>query len=91
MSDTATQNEEKSETKAAKNYALVLWNDDVNTIDDVVDAIVDICAYDPIQAEQCATMAHYKGKYAMLSGEAFAALYKMKRQFDHRQINTTIE
>lgn len=91
MSDTATQKKTKQESKASDKQSLILWNDDVNDIDDIIDAIMDICSYDVIQAEQCATIAHYKGKCALVCNEPFNKLYMMKRQFDRCQINTTIE
>lgn len=41
---------------------LVLFNDDVNTFDHVIDCLVKICDHKPEQAEQCAYIVHYKGK-----------------------------
>lgn len=41
---------------------LVLYNDDVNTFDHVIECLVDICKHEPTQAEQCAMLVHYKGK-----------------------------
>ena len=47
---------------------LVLFNDDVNTFDDVIESLVDVCQHDPMQAENCALIAHYKGKCHVKSG-----------------------
>jgi ATP-dependent Clp protease adaptor protein ClpS len=41
---------------------LILYNDDVNTFDHVIDCLVRICKHDELQAEQCATLVHFKGK-----------------------------
>lgn len=41
---------------------LILFNDDVNTFDHVIDCLVDICEHKLEQAEQCAYIVHYKGK-----------------------------
>lgn len=91
MSDTATKTKEVQSTKATDLHTLVLWNDDVNSFDDVIDALIDICEHNEFQAEQCATLAHYKGKCRVKSGEPFSTLAKLKRLFDSRQINTSIE
>ena len=47
---------------------IVLFNDDVNTFDHVIDTLVDVCQHDPLQAEQCAFIVHYKGKCEVKSG-----------------------
>lgn len=47
---------------------LILHNDDVNTFDDVIDALVEICNHHPFQAEQCATLTHYKGQCEIMTG-----------------------
>ncbi len=91
MSDTLTQKKEKQSNKLSTTFTLVLWNDDTNAFDDVIDALVDICEHDDLQAEQCATIAHYKGKCGVKSEEPFDKLLPLKRLFDTRQINTTIE
>lgn len=51
-----------------KEYEIVLYNDDVNTFDFVIDALMDVCDHDPIQAEQCTMLVHYKGKCAVKTG-----------------------
>ena len=47
---------------------LILFNDDVNTFDFVIETLIDVCGHDPHQAEQCAMVAHYNGKCAVKSG-----------------------
>jgi ATP-dependent Clp protease adaptor protein ClpS len=49
-------------------FDLVLFNDDVNTFDFVIDCLVDVCRHEPLQAEQCALIAHLKGKCTVKSG-----------------------
>ncbi|MDO6738506.1 ATP-dependent Clp protease adaptor ClpS [Wenyingzhuangia sp. 2_MG-2023] len=51
-----------------KEYEIVLYNDDVNTFEYVIDALIDVCDHDPIQAEQCTMLVHYKGKCAVKTG-----------------------
>jgi ATP-dependent Clp protease adaptor protein ClpS len=49
-------------------YTIMLYNDDVNTFDHVIDCLVQYCDQDPIQAEQCSLIVHYKGKCAVMHG-----------------------
>lgn len=48
---------------------LVLYNDDVNTFDFVIDSLISVCGHDSMQAEQCTLIVHYKGKCAVKQGE----------------------
>ena len=48
---------------------LVVFNDDVNTFDHVIQALIDVCDHTPEQAEQCTIMVHYKGQCAVKSGD----------------------
>lgn len=50
-------------------YEIVLFNDDVNTFDHVIDSLVEICDHTLEQAEQCALLVHYKGKCIVKTGE----------------------
>ncbi|CAM3089377.1 ATP-dependent Clp protease adaptor ClpS [Kaistella daneshvariae] len=49
-------------------YKLVLWNDDVNTFDYVIEALIEICEHTLEQAEQCTILVHYKGKCTVKTG-----------------------
>ena len=53
---------------------LVLHNDDINTFDYVMNTLVEVCNHSLTQAEQCATITHYKGKCEVRTG----ALKEMK-------------
>lgn len=57
------------ETVVTDTYSIMLYNDDVNSFDWVIQSLVDICEHTPTQAEQCAVIVHYKGKYVVKSGE----------------------
>ena len=50
-------------------HEIVLYNDDVNTFDFVIDSLIKVCAHSPIQAEQCTFLVHFKGKCSVKSGE----------------------
>tara|TARA_R110002072_G_scaffold236749_4_gene394312 strand:+ start:2079 stop:2354 length:276 start_codon:yes stop_codon:yes gene_type:complete len=55
-------------TDEQKNNEIVLFNDDVNTFDHVIETLVYACEHTPIQAEQCAWIVHYKGKCTVKTG-----------------------
>ena len=40
---------------------IVLFNDEVNTFDHVIDMLIYACDHTPEQAEQCSLLVHYKG------------------------------
>lgn len=49
-------------------FQILLYNDDVNTFDWVIECLVKICKHDELQAEQCAMLVHYKGKAVVKNG-----------------------
>lgn len=51
-----------------EDYELVLYNDDVNTFEHVINCLVKYCKHDLQQAEQCAWIVHTKGKCVVKSG-----------------------
>ena len=69
---------------------LVLHNDDFNTFEWVIDALVEVCKHSYEQAEQCSFIIHHKGKYAVKHGP-FERLKPMKDAITERGINATIE
>jgi|TARA_B110000240_G_C13331198_1_gene381341 ATP-dependent Clp protease adaptor protein ClpS len=57
------------EVKEQKSNILVLFNDDVNTFDFVMNSLVEVCDHDALQAEQAAILVHYKGKCDVKNGD----------------------
>lgn len=47
---------------------LVVYNDDVNTFDHVIQTLIDVCQHDALQAEQCTLLIHYKGQCTVKIG-----------------------
>jgi ATP-dependent Clp protease adaptor protein ClpS len=47
---------------------LVVFNDDFNTFDHVINTLVKVCKHSIEQAEQCAWIIHYKGKCQVKTG-----------------------
>ncbi len=77
-------------TEETTGYNLVLWNDDVNTFEWVIETLVEICGHSSEQAEQCAMLIHYKGKYAVKTG-SYEVLKPQCDAINDRLINATIE
>lgn len=57
-----------TQEEVQKNNEIVLYNDDVNTFDHVIDSLVSACSHSPEQAEQCSLIVHYKGKCTVKTG-----------------------
>lgn len=57
--------EEKKENKL---HEIILYNDDHNTFDHVINTLIAICDHTPEQAEQCSILVHYKGKCTVKTG-----------------------
>jgi ATP-dependent Clp protease adaptor protein ClpS len=51
------------------NNEIIVYNDDVNTFDHVIDTLVRVCDHTPEQAEQCSLIVHYNGKCTVKTGE----------------------
>lgn len=73
-----------------KDHHLVVWNDEVNTFDWVIDTLIEICGHSDTQAEQCALLIHTKGKYSVKVG-SFEKLKPMCDCITDRGIGATIE
>jgi len=56
-------------TEKTEGHRVILFNDHVNSFDYVIDTLVEVCEHDPIQAEQCSNIVHYKGKCDVKSGD----------------------
>src|ERR1700676_5018601 len=71
-------------------YSLVVWNDEVNSFDWVIQTLIEICNHSTEQAEQCAMIIHTQGKYAVKQG-SYDELKPMCDAITHRGIGATIE
>jgi ATP-dependent Clp protease adaptor protein ClpS len=70
--------------------SLIVHNDEFNTFDWVIKALVDVCKHTREQAEQCAYIIHSKGRYAVKHG-MMQKLKPMKDEISDRGIGVTIE
>jgi ATP-dependent Clp protease adaptor protein ClpS len=56
------------EEDTVKQNEIILFNDDVNTFDHVINTLIHACDHTPEQAEQCSIIVHYKGKCTVKTG-----------------------
>jgi ATP-dependent Clp protease adaptor protein ClpS len=71
-------------------YSLLVWNDEVNTFDWVIETLIQICGHSQEQAEQCAMLIHHNGKYAVKK-DSYEKLSPMCDAIKERGIGATIE
>ena len=68
----STREKIQEEVEVLEDYGLnneiVLYNDDVNTFDHVIETLMRVCNHVPEQAEQCSLIIHYVGKCAVKTG-----------------------
>lgn len=57
------------EESVSFNNEIILYNDEVNTFDHVIDTLMKVCEHTAEQAEQCSLIVHYNGKCTVKSGE----------------------
>lgn len=60
--------------KQVNQHEIVLFNDEVNTFEFVIDSLIEVCDHTLEQAEQCTLLVHYKGKCTVKTG----AYYDLK-------------
>ena len=68
---------------------LMVWNDDFNTFDHVINTLVKVCRHDIHQAEQCTYLIHYKGKCSVKKG-IYEELKPMREGITSAGIKATI-
>lgn len=68
---------------------LVVFNDDVNTFDHVIETLIKVCKHTQEQAEQCTWLIHYKGKCTVKSG-SFDFLRPMRQAICEAGIDARI-
>ena len=71
-------------------FNLIMWNDEVNSFEWVIETLIKVCGHTSEQAEQCAYIIHHQGKYAVKQGD-FDTLKPMREAIVDRGINATIE
>lgn len=69
---------------------LILYNDEVNSYDFVIESLIDVCDHEPVQAEQCTFIAHHKGKCDVKKG-TYSSLKPLRDALTQRGLNVVIK
>lgn len=79
----------EDEVVATDLYKLVVFNDDVNTFEWVIETLMNVCSHTPEQAEQCTLIIHYKGKCSVKNG-SWEELVPMRQAICQRGISAEV-
>ncbi len=74
----------------SKTHKVILHNDDVLSFKYVTDCLMEICNHTSVQAEQCAVIAHNKGKVDIASG-SFVEMYEILETLSHVKVEASLE
>ncbi|HQZ76231.1 MAG TPA: ATP-dependent Clp protease adaptor ClpS [Chitinophagaceae bacterium] len=88
--DTLQSEETEVLTLTENTCRLIVWNDEVNTFEWVIETLMEVCGHAHEQAEQCAYIIHFQGKYAVKNGP-YDDLKPQCDAITERGINATIE
>jgi len=69
---------------------LILFNDEINEFNHVVECLMEYCNHSMYQAEQCTHIVHYKGKYSIKSG-AFDELQPIYEALSDNKLTVEIQ
>jgi ATP-dependent Clp protease adaptor protein ClpS len=92
QTDIRTKNWEETDllTSVEEPCNLIVWNDEVNTFQWVIETLMEICGHSYEQAEQCSYIIHFQGKYAVKKG-TYDELKPMCDAITDRAIGATVE
>ncbi len=85
-----TYSQDDTDELLSENNLLVLFNDEHNTFNHVIDTLIELCDHEPLQAEQCALITHFKGKCKVLNGP-FEELKSIHEQMGVRDLTVEIQ
>lgn len=88
--DTITKQYTETDVLTEDPCTLVVWNDEVNTFEWVIDTLMEICGHTHEQAEQCAYIIHFSGKYGVKKG-SYDELKPKCDAITDRGIGATVE
>ena len=73
-----------------KTHKITLYNDDKLSFDYVTACLTQICGHTPLQAEQCAILAHNRGQIDVASG-SFDKMYELLEPLAHVKVEVSLE
>lgn len=82
--------EELNDVIDEQRFSLVVYNDDFNTFEHVINTLIKVCRHAPQQAEQCTWIIHYKGKCCVKKG-GYKELEPMKNAILDAGIDAKIQ
>ena len=90
QNDTRSWEDTELLTDVEEPHSLVVWNDEVNTFEWVIETLIEVCGHTYEQAEQCSYIIHYRGKYAVKQG-SYDELKPLCDAITERGIGATVE
>jgi len=90
MKDKAQFFDANSRNTYKASHSIILYNDSLNTFDHVMTTLSDLLEMDLVQAEQIATLVHYKGSCDIKSGP-FEVMEVYKEILEEKGLTVSIE
>jgi ATP-dependent Clp protease adaptor protein ClpS len=90
MTETLTSPEVELLEQLVDQQDLIVYNDDINSFDHVINALIKICKHEVEQAEQCTWIIHYKGKCSVKRGD-YETLAAMCTALHDKGISAEVE
>ncbi|HWR99217.1 MAG TPA: ATP-dependent Clp protease adaptor ClpS [Prolixibacteraceae bacterium] len=87
--DKSVRDKNKSSDEVGNRKSLILHNDDYHTFNYVIDALIEICNMERVQAIQCTYLVHYKEKCEVKRGSK-KELLPMRRALSAKDLKATI-
>lgn len=88
--DTEVDEEISLDTILDDGNEVVLYNDDHNTFDFVIDTLIDLCEHNEVQAEQCAVLVHFKGQCSVKKGD-YDSMLSISREMNRRGLSSVVK
>jgi len=85
-----TKSSDQIDEQLSDKREIILYNDNVNTFDFVIETLIEVCEHDPITAEQCTLIAHYNGKCPVKSGD-LDDLIPLTKEMTNRGLTVSIK
>lgn len=89
MTETEVKEEIEEKVNTTNSKDLIIYNDDYNTFDHVIESLIKVCEHEIVQAEQCTWIIHYNGKCAVKKG-TMEKLTPLRRALSERGLDAKI-